>query len=388
MHDEDNFSNSSNDTMEGTKFIFSVYAKSISGVFTAGAIAVTLFQILQHLRYYTIPEQQLWVVRILFIVPIYGFCSWLSILFPMYNVYFDAVRSCYEAFVIYNFLMLCLGYVGGEAAIMAEINGKPVRRSFFYGTCCFPKMQYSIRYIRFCKQFTLQFCLVKPVVATATIIMEAIGIFHEGSISFYHGYVYCAIVYNLSVTLALYGLALFYFATKSLLSKYNPVLKFLAVKSIIFLSFWQGLLLTILHWIPFVNLTDALESTAYHNFMITVEMFFASILLLFAFPYKPYVLLHRSANGMAMQQVTANLKDTLNPKDIVHDTIHNFSRVYQQYTQQGDMSGPEDHDHHGNHLPAASSNEDIHKAVIEDGEKETLIIPHSDDEDEVTDEKK
>ena len=58
--------------------------------------------------------------------------------------------------------------------------------------------------------------------------------------SFLYGYVYCAIVYNLSVTLALYGLALFYFATKALLSKYNPVLKFLAVKSIIFLSFWQG----------------------------------------------------------------------------------------------------------------------------------------------------
>ena len=121
MQAVENFSNSSNETMEA-KFIFSVYAKSISGVFTAGAIAVTLFQvslslapydllmrfrsnvcvcrvfrqIIQHLRYYTVPEQQLWVVRILFIVPIYVFCSWLSILFPMYNVYFDAVRSCYE----------------------------------------------------------------------------------------------------------------------------------------------------------------------------------------------------------------------------------------------------------------------------------------------------
>ena len=45
MHDEDNFSNNSNETMEGAKFIFSVYAKSISGVFTAGAIVVTLFQV-------------------------------------------------------------------------------------------------------------------------------------------------------------------------------------------------------------------------------------------------------------------------------------------------------------------------------------------------------
>ena len=51
------------------------------------------------------------------------------------------------------------------------------------------------------------------------------------------------------------------------------------------------------------------------------------------------------------------------------------------------MSVDEDHDT-GSHLPAASSNEDIHKAVTEDVEKENLIVPHSDDEDEVTDEKK
>lgn len=83
-------------------------------------------QIFQHLRYYSVPEQQLWIARILFIVPIYGFCSWLGLLLPGYSVYFDAVRSCYEAFVIYNFLRLCLAYLGGETAILTEINGKPV----------------------------------------------------------------------------------------------------------------------------------------------------------------------------------------------------------------------------------------------------------------------
>ena len=54
------------------------------------------------------------------------------------------------------------------------------------------------------------------------------------------GYFYCTIAYNISVTLALYGLVLFYAATRGLLSKYHPVLKFLAIKSIVFLSFWQG----------------------------------------------------------------------------------------------------------------------------------------------------
>ena len=54
------------------------------------------------------------------------------------------------------------------------------------------------------------------------------------------GYLYITIVYNISISLALYALFLFYFATKELLHSYDPVLKFLTVKSVIFLSFWQG----------------------------------------------------------------------------------------------------------------------------------------------------
>lgn len=54
------------------------------------------------------------------------------------------------------------------------------------------------------------------------------------------GYLYVSIVYNISVSLSLYALFLFYFATRNLLVPYSPMLKFLMVKSVIFLSFWQG----------------------------------------------------------------------------------------------------------------------------------------------------
>ena len=91
------------------------------------SISLSNTQIFQHLRYYAVPDQQLWIVRIFFIIPIYGLCSWLGLIFPEYSVYFDAVRSCYEAFVIYNFLRLCLAYLGGEMAILAQINGKPIK---------------------------------------------------------------------------------------------------------------------------------------------------------------------------------------------------------------------------------------------------------------------
>jgi hypothetical protein len=48
------------------------------------------------------------------------------------------------------------------------------------------------------------------------------------------------LVYNASVSLALYALFLFYFATRELLRPFEPVLKFLTIKALIFLSFWQG----------------------------------------------------------------------------------------------------------------------------------------------------
>ena len=58
-----------------------------------------MFQIYLHLRYYSCPNEQRWIIRILFIVPIYSFTSFLSLLFfsnDNYYVYFDSVRDCYE----------------------------------------------------------------------------------------------------------------------------------------------------------------------------------------------------------------------------------------------------------------------------------------------------
>lgn len=64
-----------------------------------------------HLRYYSSPKEQRHIVRILFIVPIYAFDSWLSLLFftnDQYYVYFDTVRDCYEGRLFFSFSCLCM----------------------------------------------------------------------------------------------------------------------------------------------------------------------------------------------------------------------------------------------------------------------------------------
>jgi hypothetical protein len=78
-----------------------------------------------------------------------------------------------------------------------------------------------------------------------TLVLQTFDKYKDGDFSVTGGYLYLTLIYNVSVSVALYGLFLFYEATKPILAKYEPVLKFLTIKSVIFLTFWQGVLLAI-----------------------------------------------------------------------------------------------------------------------------------------------
>uniref|UniRef100_A0A3Q2PQ83 Transmembrane protein 184ba n=2 Tax=Fundulus heteroclitus TaxID=8078 RepID=A0A3Q2PQ83_FUNHE len=331
-------------------FLMSTAAQAVSGFFVWTALLLTCHQIYMHLRFYSSPREQRHIVRILFIVPIYAFDSWLSLLFftnDQYYVYFDTIRDCYEAFVIYSFLSLCYEYLGGESAIMAEIRGKPIESSCMYGTCCLRGRTYSIGLLRFCKQATLQFCVVKPLMAVITVVLQAYGKYKDGDFNAASGYLYVTIIYNVSVSLALYALFLFYFSTRELLSPYSPMLKFFMVKSVIFLSFWQGMLLAILEKCgaipqinsPEVSVGEGTVAAGYQNFIVCIEMFFAALALRHAFTYRVYMDKSLSSRGRCapMKSISSSLKETMNPGDMVQDAIHNFSPAYQQYTQQSTL---------------------------------------------------
>ena len=343
--------NSTNNTShELTDHVFmqTVACKAVSGLFAWAAILITCHQIYKHLRFYTVPAEQKWIVRILFIVPIYSFDSWLSLMLFNTNevyIYVDTIRNCYEAFVVYNFLSLCYeGYLGGEGAIMADIKGKPIRTSWLTCTCCLASSLYSIGTLRFCKQATLQFCILKPPLAIITLILQSYGLYKDGDFDSKGGYLYITIIYNISITLALYALALFYQATKDLLKSYDPVLKFIAIKAVIFLSFWQGFLLSILEASGSITpvsvggtseeihtLGTGTVAAGIQNFIICIEMFFAAIMLRYAFPYSIYKEKLVERGEISTQTISSRLKDTVNPSDVVQDAIHNFSPSYQNY---------------------------------------------------------
>lgn len=80
-------------------FLQSKTCQGLAGIAVWVALFITCQQIYHHLRWYTNPAEQRWIVRILFIVPIYATYSWISLMFfnsESVYIYFFTVRDCYE----------------------------------------------------------------------------------------------------------------------------------------------------------------------------------------------------------------------------------------------------------------------------------------------------
>ena len=86
----------------------------------------------------------------------------------------------YEAWVIYNFLSLCLAYVGGPGSVEVKMHGYTLTPSVLYCTCCLAPMPVNGAFVRYCKQGTLQFVFLKPVLAVITVVLYTQGAYLEG----------------------------------------------------------------------------------------------------------------------------------------------------------------------------------------------------------------
>lgn len=68
-----------------------------------------------------------------------------------------------------------------------------------------------------------EYVQVKPVLAVLTMIFKATGTYKDGSLSGDNGYTYVSIAYNLSVSISLYSLAMFWVCTNSDLKPFRWV---------------------------------------------------------------------------------------------------------------------------------------------------------------------
>ncbi|KAL5197428.1 hypothetical protein ABZP36_000940 [Zizania latifolia] len=235
------------------------------------------------------------------------------------------IAASYDAWVIYNFFSLCLAWVGGPGAVVVSLSGRSLKSSWFLMTCCFPAVPLDGRFIRRCKQGCLQFVILKPILVVITFILYAKGKYEDGNFSVNQSYLYITIIYTISYSMALFALALFYAACRDLLQPYNPVPKFIIIKSVVFLTYWQGVLVFLAAKSGFIK---SAEKAAYlQNFVLCVEMLIAAIGHRFAFSYKEYA----GSNARPFGGFRGSLLHALKFNDFYHDTVHQFAPTYHEY---------------------------------------------------------
>jgi hypothetical protein len=106
-------------------------------VFMIVSTLLTVHQIRMHLHWNTAPRLRRYIIRIICMVPIYSFTSWLGLTFPSAALYFDFVRECYEAFVIYCFFQLLVQWLGGEDRLAWRLAAKEAQQHQM-PFCCLP----------------------------------------------------------------------------------------------------------------------------------------------------------------------------------------------------------------------------------------------------------
>lgn len=83
-----------------------------AGAFVLITVAMSMKLIYDHLTNWYMPDIQKFVVRIIWMVPIYAVQSWLSLRFRTARIYIDTLRNLYEAYVIQSFLYYLMELLG------------------------------------------------------------------------------------------------------------------------------------------------------------------------------------------------------------------------------------------------------------------------------------
>lgn len=261
-------------------------------------------------------------------MPLYSIASWISLVSFTLAQWVDPLRDIYEAFTIYTFFQLLINYLGGERSLIIMTHGRAPVSHLWPMNHLFAPIDISDPYTFLAiKRGILQYAWLKPILGISAVVMKATGTYQEGYIGVSSGYFWSGIIYNISVTLSLYSLGLFWVCMNEDLKPFRPVPKFLCIKLIIFASYWQGFLLSILVWLGAIpdtvpDYTPDNLAASIQDALICLEMPIFAVAHWYAFSWHDYADNSKSA---ARMPVWYAIRDSFGPRDLIEDSKETFS---------------------------------------------------------------
>ncbi|KAF8649120.1 hypothetical protein AX16_006001 [Volvariella volvacea WC 439] len=284
-------------------------------------VLISSFTISQHCRNYTNPAQQRQILRILYMPPVYAIISFFSYRFFRYYTYYSFISIAYEAITLSAFLLLIIEYVaattsGRKAEDALERKDK---RPLPFPFCCWrfrPTKKYFMYTV---KWSVLQYVIIRPAASIAGMICEKLGVLcHAAGYSPKYAAVYIESIVFISISIALYGLILFYELTKEELRGKKPMAKFLSIKLIVMFTFYQLFVFNALkgrviheteYWTE-TNIANGLNALA-----VCIEMVLFAVFMHWAYSANEYKGQSQSPKGSVGQA----LWDSINFSDLARE---------------------------------------------------------------------
>lgn len=345
----------------------------VAGVFVLVSLPLSATDINNHFRHFEVPELQKYLARIIFLVPVYSLTCWLSLSNENLYTVMEALRSLYEAFVIWSFLYFLMGYLGPtEEYLAAHLESKPPQPHIFPLNLVWRPWAMGHEFLQRCKSGTLQYVVWKILNVVLVLLSMALGVYHDGEWRLDGVYFYSMALTNLSQVIAIYCLVLFYQACKEDLKLIQPLPKFLSIKAVVFFSFWQGMSISALVYLDVIKATPYFSADLYakglQDFIICIEMFFFAVVHHYIFSYEDFARFSHAAPfepsaSIDSENFVRALLEAANPRDLVHDIGRDLSRFGSRGSFSGSVCGGDSDDDEELGASAANSRHSVDAGV-------------------------
>eukprot|EP00055_Hartaetosiga_balthica_P017354 m.115825 g.115825 ORF g.115825 m.115825 type:complete len:568 (-) comp9295_c0_seq12:2801-4504(-) len=336
-----------------------VIAWFVSGIFTSLAIPMTFWDVAMHLRNWNNPRLQRHIIRILFMVPIYAIDSWCALRFPDINIYFDVARETYEAYVIYNFYIYLLQFLRQRPDFDIVIHSRP-NQPHKFPFCFLKEWRMGQPFINACTNGVTSYVVIRILTTIIALCTELVGKYGDSDVAFDKSWIYIVFLNSLSQIWAMYCLILFYYGFKQDLESIKPFQKFLTIKAIIFLSFWQNVVIAFLveagaiktksSWSYY---TSESVAAGIQDFLICIEMFIAALVHHSVFSYKEHMPDNPSLARSQNLSFGGALRQLLDVRDVAYTVLDHVQTVY---TIDGLLMEKRNVDRNGEHTALLTNN--------------------------------
>ncbi|KAD5317427.1 hypothetical protein E3N88_17373 [Mikania micrantha] len=249
----------------------------IAACFVLVALLLSSLTILQHLKFYTNPEEQKWIVAVLFMVPVYATES------------VSGERRVVELLENEKETLLKKPLLDGKD-LKPDLNRTSLCKFFRQPRILGEEL------LQIEKFGLVQYMILKTFCSFLAMVLELLGVYGDGEFKWYYGYPYIAVVMNFSQMWALYCLVKFYQVTHERLKPIRPLAKFISFKAIVFATWWQGVGIALLCYFDVLPKHGRFQ-TELQDFLICIEMAVAAVAHVFVFSAKPYHFLPVSEYG-------------------------------------------------------------------------------------------